>query len=313
MAINTTFYLDAADLVSAVSIYLDSNLINLAPDGFYGNGLITRQQSSGILLPAEDCATCGTPCGQIISTLGEMGIYLLNIDLGSDLSDVGAVIIRFDPFKVPEGIRVIYDSLVYNKLSSPEDGLHQSETPGNFTIIGNSSNTGSCSPFWYPDGATIDLNEYLYDGNIFNNTGNSQQVTIDINDISLGFTPGNSVMVIPKLNATPNVINIELIGPCTEVFWDIQVECPALLPSFSSSQVSANDNVSCEAPFFNTFYFAKVHIDVDTWVGLYDYVFSDAYGEFKLADGYYLTDNVASPNKVLKVENGIVTQITNCF
>jgi len=58
MAINSTFYLDAADLTLATSVYLDSSLLNLAPDGFYSDGTISREQSSGILLTAETCSAC---------------------------------------------------------------------------------------------------------------------------------------------------------------------------------------------------------------------------------------------------------------
>lgn len=58
MAINLPFYLDAADLASAVSVYLDTDLLNIAPDGYYGDGTITRQQSSGILLTSETCPSC---------------------------------------------------------------------------------------------------------------------------------------------------------------------------------------------------------------------------------------------------------------
>lgn len=58
MAINSTYYLDAADLSLATAVYLESTLTNKAPDGFYGDGTISRQQSGGILLAAETCAAC---------------------------------------------------------------------------------------------------------------------------------------------------------------------------------------------------------------------------------------------------------------
>ena len=55
MAINSTYYLDAADLTLATSVYLDAALTLLAPDGFYGDGTISREQSLGILLTANAC------------------------------------------------------------------------------------------------------------------------------------------------------------------------------------------------------------------------------------------------------------------
>jgi hypothetical protein len=58
MAVSSTYYLDAVDLASAVSVYLNSSLTILAPDGFYSDGTISREQSLGILLSEEIC-DCG--------------------------------------------------------------------------------------------------------------------------------------------------------------------------------------------------------------------------------------------------------------
>jgi hypothetical protein len=58
MAINSTFYLNAANLSLATSVYIDNFLLNIAPDGFYSDGTITREQSGGILLAAAPCPTC---------------------------------------------------------------------------------------------------------------------------------------------------------------------------------------------------------------------------------------------------------------
>lgn len=60
MAINSIFYLDGGTLSTSTSVYLDPALTILAPDGFYGDGTISRQQSSGILLTAENCSACNS-------------------------------------------------------------------------------------------------------------------------------------------------------------------------------------------------------------------------------------------------------------
>ena len=69
MAINSTYYLDAATLSLATAVYLDSALSLIAPDGFYGDGTISREQSGGILLTANTCSTCSLQEGQR-STIG---------------------------------------------------------------------------------------------------------------------------------------------------------------------------------------------------------------------------------------------------
>lgn len=308
MAINSTFYLDAANLSLATSVYLDLALTMLAPDGFYGDGTISRQQSGGILLTASTCGECGVPCGGSIGGSGGQGVYLANINTGTD---VGAIVVYFNPDSVPDGIRAIYDGNTYNTLSSPLDGLHKSTNPIGFTVVGNIISDCSLS------GNITNIpaaTEYLYDGTSFVPTGNTQAITLNPGDISLSSSsPGNCIMVIPKVNASPSIINFEMLGPCSGTVWTISILCPYLLPSFSSSTVKLTSSVPCSTALTETYYFVKVHTAFDSYVGLYDYVFEDAYGEVPLSDGFYLTNNVASPNKVLNVQDGIVVGITNCI
>jgi hypothetical protein len=308
MATNSTYYLDAADLATATAVYLDSSLAFLAPDGFYGDGTISRQQSLGILLPAETCVSpCPVPCGGSIGASGGQGIYLANLDTGSD---VGAIVIYFNPDNVPDGIRAVYDGNTYNKLSSPIDGRHESTNPTGFTVVGNSGSDCGLAGNTTNFPAAI---EYLYNGTSFLPTGNTQNITISPGDVSLGASPGSCIMVIPKTTASPSVINLEMFGPCSGTVWAASIQCPYLLPSFDSSVGYTFANLGCFFPITETYYFAKVHTGSDGFVGLYDYVFEDAYGAMPLAEGFYLINNVASPNKVIEVKFGIVVGITNCI
>ena len=309
MAVNTTYYLDAADLSLATAVYLDSALSFIAPDGFYSDGTISREQSLGILLTANACPTCGTPCGTSISAGGGQGIYLVNLDGGSTAGDIGALVIRFDPQNIPDGIRVTYDGNVYNTLSSAVDGLHKSTNPLGFTVVGNIGSDCGLTGNTTNIPAAV---EYLFNGTSFVATGNTQSITISPGDVGLGASPGFCVMVIPKVNATPNIFNMEMLGPCGGTAWDLEVSCPALLPSFQSSTVQPTSSVPCGTALTETFYFVRVHTTIDTYVGQYDYVFQDAFGATPLPNGYYLTNNVAVPNKVIQVQNGIIIAITNC-
>jgi hypothetical protein len=309
MAVNSTYYLNAADLATATAVYLDNLLLYIAPDGFYSDGVITREQSSGILLTANPCPTCGTPCGGTIAGSGGQGIYLVNLDGGNTAGDVGALIIRFNPQSVPDGIRVTYDGNVYNTLSSPVDGLHRSTDPTGFTVVGSiGSDCGLTGNITNIPAAV----EYLFNGTGFVPTGNTQSIIINPGDVDLGSAPGFCVMVIPKVNATPSIFNMEMLGPCSGTAWNLEVSCPAALPSFASSTQFPVSSIPCSTGLTQTFYFAKVHTAVDTFVGLYDYVFQDSFGATPLPNGYYLTNNVAVPNKVIEVQNGIIIGITNC-
>lgn len=53
-----TYYIDSSDLESATSVYLNEDLTVLAPDGYYSNGTISRNQVDGILLPSQTCPSC---------------------------------------------------------------------------------------------------------------------------------------------------------------------------------------------------------------------------------------------------------------
>jgi hypothetical protein len=322
MAINAPFFLDAPDLVTATAVYLDSALTNKAPDGFYGEGTITRQQSAGILLAQEDCATCATPCGTSIGGGGSSGVYQVNLDVGS--LGTGAIIVTFDPQSVPDGIRATYDGVVYNKISSPVNGPFQCPNPGHFAIIGtNSTSALSSCGSWYPAGTTQTNNVFLYNPatSSFVSTGGTQTDVIVGTSSAPTLLPdyflaaanmGQCVMVIPKPSPTPNLVLIEMIGPCTSTGWGFSAACPVALPTFSASNVAASASISCSEALPNTFYFAKVHSAVDTFVGLYDYVFVDVNGQFPLPNGFYSTNNVAVPNKVIEVVNGVVVAITDC-
>jgi hypothetical protein len=58
MATQGTYYLDAPSLSSATVVYDDANLTTVAADGFYSDGIISREQSSGVLLPQVACPSC---------------------------------------------------------------------------------------------------------------------------------------------------------------------------------------------------------------------------------------------------------------
>lgn len=311
MAINAPYYIDAADLTSATAVYLNPALTYIAPDGFYRDGTVVRQQSSGILLSVEECSSCtGVSCARDISLDSYQGLYLIDLEEGSD---IGAIVIKINTNTKPEGIRAIYNGIVYNKLSSPVDGLHQSSNYGHFTVVGQSAN--DCD---LVGNTTVlnNLNEYLYDETDFPPTGDTVNVTINSADVSLSSTnPNYLYMVIPKPTANPNILNIQILGSCTTVDFDITTYCPAALPTFLASNVYETANIPCNVliNFGTPLYFAKVHTAADAYVGLYDYVFLDANGQFPLADGFYLTDTVAVPNKVIHVVNGIIVAITNCI
>lgn len=55
MAVSSTYYIDSSSFNTATSVYLDSNLSNKAPDGYYSFNGIYRQQLYGILQGVFSC------------------------------------------------------------------------------------------------------------------------------------------------------------------------------------------------------------------------------------------------------------------
>lgn len=284
------------------------------PAGFYyasgsiiGGNEWFQVDANGVVIAL---GTCAIPCGSPIVGTGAQGIY--NIDLGLGTA-TGAVVIKFDPLSVPDGILATLNSVGYNKLSSPNYGVLQSSSAG-ATYVGSTGSTGTDCSWWYPSGGTqTGVSVYNWNGTSFVLTGATESLTIATSQIQLTASgPGGCVMVIPKTTTSNLTLNVRAIGPCTSTGWNIDVSCPTALPSFTSSILYATASIPCATVMGNTYYFAKVHFASDSYLGVYDYVFSDANGEFPLTNGYYLINNVATPNKVMQVFNGVIVSITNC-
>jgi hypothetical protein len=303
MATQGTYYLDAPSLSSATVIYSDVDLTTVAADGFYSDGTIVREQVSGVLLPQNSCPSCATPCGGTISASGEQGIYYLDTDLGTD---TGAVVITFDPYSVPDGILATFNSLSYNGLSSPTYGWLQGSA-GLPTYIGSSSN--DCD---IVANSPHTLSEFQYDGSTFASLGTTTSVTVLSGQMQLtAGGPGSCVMVIPKTSASPSILNLQFIGPCEGTAFAIGVACPTALTEFESTSMFESTELACDASIDQSYYVAHVNGAAGV-LGLYDLVFSDLNGEFKLSAGYYKTAD-AGDNDWFQVDaNGVIIAFGTC-
>ena len=119
-------------------------------------------------------------------------------------------------------------------------------------------------------------------------------------------------MVIPKTAGSPSVLNLTFIGACVSTAFSINVSCPAPLPSFASSTVNVSSATACSDAIDQTYYVAYVN-GASGVLGLYDLVFSDVNGEFKLAAGYYKT-TAAGTNEWFQVDaNGVIIAFGDCL
>jgi len=307
------YYLDSTSFNTATSIYLDSGLTICAPDGMYSNGLITRQLVDCVLLPKQTCYDCGAACDSTLSGGEEVGVYDFNVSVGDGATSVGAIVLRFNPESVPDGILVTYDGNVYNKLYSPSYGLLESTSPGTATYVG----VGASACAILISGGTTTVDEYDYDGANFYLTGNTVPVTVAIGQLAdTPSPPGDCVMVIPKPNPTPSSMNIKIYSLCgTTDGWSISMECPELLPEFLRSDIQDDEGFNCEAPINLSFYRVPITLPASALLQIGDLVFQDEYGTTPLPDGYYLVNPSILPPTydTIQVINGAIKAfVFNC-
>jgi len=299
MPIFQSYYLNGVDLASSTAVFLDPLMTICAPDGFYSDGLIVREQVGCSLRTAASCGECGLSCGEFEGVSGGDGIYILNVDLGTA---TGAVIVTFYPNNTPDGIKAEYNGLIYNSVSSPVDGYHAA--PTNLPVyVGDS--TFDCG---LASGSPYVLTEYENNGFAFNPTGNTPTVTVLPTQVSLTSVadPLGCVMVIPKPFSIPTGLQVVMYGICAGSTYNVSVACPERLRGFYSTEEGGGTGETCGLDTDQTYYSAPVNGDGVT-LGLFDWVFSDYDGLNILPDGYYTAPiHCPAPYDSYQVENGVI-------
>jgi hypothetical protein len=302
------YYINGTTLSNSTAVFTDAALTTCATDGFYADGSgISRNQVSCVLGPIETCLECLTACntGPLAASTGQ-GTFLLDVDLGSTISDVGAVIIKFVPASVPDGIRATYNGSVYNTLSSEVDGIHAGTVSGGYTYVGNDG--AVCLPI---GGTTYsDLPIYRYNGTSFADIGTTQSITVDAGELSFssGVVPGDLYMVIPKIASTPNTLSIEMSGVCTGTVFGVEVYCPALLTGFAASLTSEVDfTAACLNSTTDTIYNVPV-VGTAGVPDIHDFVFYDAYAQSAIPNGFFKITG----SQWIEVFSGIIIDKGNC-
>lgn len=307
MATQSTYYLNAPSLSAATAVFTDANLTTCAPDGYYRQGSVVRQLVGCVLLPPQVCPACVDDCNTgTIEGANPESVFNVSLNVGSGPADVGAIIIRFNPLSAPDGIYSQFDGVVYNTLSSPTYGLLSAD-PNIPIYIGDSS--ADC-------GLVIDsphvLDVYSWYNLTFNPTLTTETVTIVPTQLDLTATsPGDCVMVVPKPLATPSIVDIKIISPCPLTDFAMEVSCPTILSGFSSTIVWDSFVSACVALQNQTYYY--VHVNGAAGVlGLYDWVFSDYYGENVLTNGYYGSTACPPGSTWFRVQDGIIVEFGGC-
>ena len=298
-------YIDSSSFATARRVYDDIHLITVSPDGYYQYNNEYRRQLNGLLGPLTISEECGIPCGGTLNPpAGQTGLYQLDISVGSTSNDTGAIAIYFNPQSIPDGIRVLYDGVYYNRLSSPLDGNLQSTSgvADAFTILGDPSDT--CVPST-PNTTNYDFFNGFAGNAWIAGTPSPQSITINTgDDVRFGEDQDN-LLVVPKPNALPGIVTVQVLGPCSGTGWDIVVQCPTALPSFQAKAIGAGN--ICQATN-TTLYFGRFLNAGNAFPVVNNPVFLDHDGVNRASDQNYIMDN----NQVITVTQGVVSSIQNC-
>ena len=116
MGVYNTYYFNGVTLAQATSVYTDSALTVLAADGWYSDGVSTREQTAGVLGPELVCPDCYLPCSQEVADTnnvsgGGVANHMGTYNMVANLSEsVGAVIVRVRTSNKAAGLIVKYGS-----------------------------------------------------------------------------------------------------------------------------------------------------------------------------------------------------------
>lgn len=302
MPTNILYYLNGPSLSSSTAVFLDADLQTCAPDGYYYDGLIVRQQTDCVLSPSFNCSPCGSPCPEALSELNTNGVYYINVVLNEFL---GAVIVTLNPQSLPIGIQVEYNNVIYNKVSSGPAGLLQG-LPNLPIFVGN--NTSGCTLSYSP--TIYNLDKYNYVSSSFSLIG-SENVTIYAGqDLTTTFDPGDCFILIPKTVSDPQFMTIKVITTCPNTPFDISYTCPELLPTYDSSvRLTGSELYWCTVLVDKKYYHYSIG-GTPGVIGIGDFVSLDKYGANPLPDGNYRTD--APYDLIYTVSSGVVVSFLAC-
>lgn len=300
------YYINAPTLSAATAVFEDPAMTKCAPDGYYADGPIVRQQVDCVLLPPQECPFCGAECGCVFEGPVNKGVYYFSVYLGYD---TGPVEVRFDPLDYPNGIEAIYDSTVYNTVVSPFFGP-LSAPAGLPTFVGyDGDDCGIVSTH------TLEEFEFRSSDNSFHDLGTTDVVNVLASQNQLTWSsPGACVMIIPKPNATPTDLLVKVISPCDKDSFAIGISCPGDGDAYpiGGSSGGGPGELICGYPSGDLTYYVIPVNGSPTEFGLYDFVYLDAGYSIPLPDNYYLSSNCPAPYKWFRIENGIIVEFGEC-
>lgn len=306
MASLGTYYINAPTLIQATSVFTDAAMTIFAPDGWYSDGVTSRQLVSGVLLVSQTCPSCVLGCdSQLNNTSIDRGYFNINIDTGSS---TGAVVIGLYPLNSIIGVKAEYDAVVYNKFSSNLSG----SVTGNLTdptYIGVPANDCGVS------GTAYLISEYDFISGNFLYSG-IKSFTVDPSSVDIIGTQlyERYVFAVPKPTSSTNNIMLTLSAPCSvldELKWYIRAYCAAPLPSVQLTDKRLTSAAACALEVDRLGYRVPSNEVFDSVVQMYDTMYDDENAVSRMSSGFYKINHPTYDWMELN-GLGIVVDLGNC-
>lgn len=290
-------------------------------------------------------SACNTACTPVAScsdsfatgTL-DQGQYNIDMDAGSA---TGAVILRLDPWVVPDRCTWTYDGVSASEYSSPVNGYLQGfigtvqgggslgcgdSSVGQGIQITNAAGSGGSafngiiSDWDLTTSAFVQTSPGVV-SNLIGPIGNQASGDVTLvsgnplypapNPQNIETGPGFCMMVVPKPYATPSLVQIMLEGPCGDTKFDFEVNCPVELPRKDRGELIPVGECGV---YTHDFYTASPHyVDgISLFLDVHDWVFEDMNGVTPLPPGDYPAKFPGGPNRIITVANGVITAMVAC-
>jgi len=306
MATLGNYFLDSPTLAGATAVFTSASLVTPAPDGWYSDGTVVREQVGGVLGIPQTCPECFFPCGTgIAMSSGDAGIYSVAFNTAAD---TGCTILYFEPISIPDGIRVLYDGNTYNELTSITEGYLAAASPTNYTYIGlTGADCGIGAAL--AGGGYAGQDEFEWNGASFDLTGTAGIVTGDIADVNLTTpAPGYSTLYIPKTAVAPETMLLEVFGPCAATQWNVEINCPILLTACPTSNLGGD----CTEEYPNEYYNVPNRGGVAGEPAINEFYVQDEFGSVRVPAGDYTINPPSGQKQIVVDANGIITSIIVC-
>jgi len=210
------------------------------------------------------------PCDEAVAFTGNQGIFIFDINIGSELGNVN---LNYDAFGVPDRFQIEYDGVIV------ADSLYV----GN-SLTGNPPDLGG----GFVGNTYNNVPEFLWDGTQFVANGNTQNLTIQQSDVApFGSTAGSGTISFQKVSSAPTVMTVRIFAPLGGTAWTMDTECPTVVG------IGCSENLSFASDDQAGRYFTEVELGLGTGIVTVDYNAGNIPDRFQIEyDGAIVADSL---------------------